>query len=288
VRDLARYYRRSPKADLLRESHGLGVPSHPMICCVVPFQVTFRCVNRFVDRGSFFGARASNIALVAIPGTPHCIRIGFLHVDRIAHAFSHVIQFLNLFGCHHRYLLSQKLRTEKRACPGTKIRPDTRCLSEENDQIVHSCRRRCHGAASGYVPPHSPGQRRSTPGARDRPGLKIEEAPAKILKRLPELLTDHQLVGFYEAVWHARNPTHTIMIIIKLPIYTGVAQRGVGARAAPRCGSGSLSAACRAGQKQQGSKRPVSEQFQGRTWAIYSWTSRAPGRVLIRIEPTDD
>src|ERR1700730_767568 len=28
VRDLARYYRRSPEADLLRGSHGLAVPSH--------------------------------------------------------------------------------------------------------------------------------------------------------------------------------------------------------------------------------------------------------------------
>ena len=45
-------------------------------------------------------------------------------------------------------------------------------------------------------------------------------SPAKMQKRLPELLTDHELVGFYEAVWHARNPTH--MIMIKLLIYTGL------------------------------------------------------------------
>jgi integrase/recombinase XerD len=45
-------------------------------------------------------------------------------------------------------------------------------------------------------------------------------SPAKVQKRLPELLTDHELVGFYEAVWHARNPTH--MIMIKLLIYTGL------------------------------------------------------------------
>ena len=31
----------------------------------------------------------------------------------------------------------------------------------------------------------------------------------------------------------------------------------------------------------QGPERPVSEQFQGRIGAIYSWTSRAPGRVLL-------
>ena len=45
-------------------------------------------------------------------------------------------------------------------------------------------------------------------------------SPAKAAKRLPELLTDHELVGFYEAVWHARNPTH--MIMIKLLIFTGL------------------------------------------------------------------
>jgi integrase len=39
-------------------------------------------------------------------------------------------------------------------------------------------------------------------------------------KRLPELLTNREPVGFYEAVWHGRNPTH--MIMIKLPIYTGL------------------------------------------------------------------
>jgi integrase/recombinase XerD len=39
-------------------------------------------------------------------------------------------------------------------------------------------------------------------------------------KRLPELLTDQELVGFYQAVWHARNPTH--MIMIKLLVFTGL------------------------------------------------------------------
>jgi hypothetical protein len=96
--------------------------SHPMICGVVPFQVNFRRVNRFVDRDRFFGARAAHIAIVAIPGTPHCTPIGFLHVDSIAYAFSHIVQFLNFFGCHHRYLLKTKLRAKKLACPGTKSR----------------------------------------------------------------------------------------------------------------------------------------------------------------------
>jgi integrase/recombinase XerD len=44
--------------------------------------------------------------------------------------------------------------------------------------------------------------------------------PAKVEKRLPELLTNHELVAFYEAVWHARNPTH--MVMIKLLIFTGL------------------------------------------------------------------
>ena len=38
---------------------------------------------------------------------------------------------------------------------------------------------------------------------------KIRFSPAKVEKRLPELLTDHELVGFYD-VWHARNPTRMI------------------------------------------------------------------------------
>ena len=45
-------------------------------------------------------------------------------------------------------------------------------------------------------------------------------APGKTAKRLPELLTDHELLAFYEAVWHARNPTH--MVMIKLLIFTGL------------------------------------------------------------------
>ena len=44
--------------------------------------------------------------------------------------------------------------------------------------------------------------------------------PLKINKRLPELLTDSELVGFYEAVWHARNSAHLVMV--KLLIFTGL------------------------------------------------------------------
>ena len=36
----------------------------------------------------------------------------------------------------------------------------------------------------------------------------------------PELLTDSELVGFYEAVWHSRNSVH--MVMIKLLIFTGL------------------------------------------------------------------
>jgi len=39
-------------------------------------------------------------------------------------------------------------------------------------------------------------------------------------KRLPELLTDKELIAFYEAVWNARNANHLVMI--KLLIYTGI------------------------------------------------------------------
>ena len=87
-------------------------------------------------------------------------------------------------------------------------------------------------------------------------------SPAKAEKRLPELLPDHELLGFYEAVWHARNPTH--MIMIKLLIFTGLRNAElVSAGTATRYGSGSLSGAYRAGQGKQRPKRLVPEQFQG-------------------------
>ena len=44
--------------------------------------------------------------------------------------------------------------------------------------------------------------------------------PAKIEKRLPELLTDRELLAFYESVWQSRNPTH--MVLMKLLIFTGL------------------------------------------------------------------
>jgi integrase/recombinase XerD len=48
--------------------------------------------------------------------------------------------------------------------------------------------------------------------------LKVQ--PSKAEKRLPELLTDEELVSFYEAVWNARNTSH--MIMLKLLIFTGL------------------------------------------------------------------
>src|SRR5262245_2911549 len=34
--------------------------------------------------------------------------------------------------------------------------------------------------------------------------------PTKAKKRLPQLLTDQELIAFYEAVWKARNPKHMV------------------------------------------------------------------------------
>ena len=48
----------------------------------------------------------------------------------------------------------------------------------------------------------------------------LEVKPAKAEKRLPALLTDRELVAFYESVWQARNPTH--MVLLKLLIFTGL------------------------------------------------------------------
>jgi integrase/recombinase XerD len=44
--------------------------------------------------------------------------------------------------------------------------------------------------------------------------------PATREQRLPQLLTDRELVAFYEAVWQARNPKH--MVMIKILIFTGL------------------------------------------------------------------
>ncbi len=48
----------------------------------------------------------------------------------------------------------------------------------------------------------------------------LQVRPGKVEKRLPELLTDEELLAFYEAVWNARQPVH--MVMIKLLIFTGV------------------------------------------------------------------
>jgi integrase/recombinase XerD len=33
----------------------------------------------------------------------------------------------------------------------------------------------------------------------------LEVRPGQVKKRLPELLTDEELIAFYDAVWHARQ-----------------------------------------------------------------------------------
>jgi integrase/recombinase XerD len=48
----------------------------------------------------------------------------------------------------------------------------------------------------------------------------LEVNVEKSRKRLPELLTDKELVAFYEAVWNAQKINHLVMI--KLLIYTGI------------------------------------------------------------------
>jgi integrase/recombinase XerD len=48
----------------------------------------------------------------------------------------------------------------------------------------------------------------------------LQIKPRKAQKRLPELLTDEELIAFYETVWHGRHPTH--MVLVKLLLFTGV------------------------------------------------------------------
>jgi len=48
----------------------------------------------------------------------------------------------------------------------------------------------------------------------------LDVSQTKPEKRLPDLLTDDELLAFYEAAWHAKNPSH--LILIKLLVYTGI------------------------------------------------------------------
>ena len=48
----------------------------------------------------------------------------------------------------------------------------------------------------------------------------LDIGPAPQAKRLPELLTEAELVAFYDAVWHARQLTHGVML--KLLLFTGI------------------------------------------------------------------
>ena len=48
----------------------------------------------------------------------------------------------------------------------------------------------------------------------------LDVSPAPQTTRLPELLTEAELVAFYDAVWHARQLTHGAML--KLLLFTGI------------------------------------------------------------------
>lgn len=48
----------------------------------------------------------------------------------------------------------------------------------------------------------------------------LDVGPAAPTKRLPELLTEAELVAFYDAIWHARHLTHGVML--KLLLFTGI------------------------------------------------------------------
>src|SRR5262245_17108219 len=48
----------------------------------------------------------------------------------------------------------------------------------------------------------------------------LEIGAAPLTKRLPESLTDAELVAFYDAVWHAHQLAHVVML--KLLLFTGM------------------------------------------------------------------
>src|SRR2546428_4778880 len=51
-----------------------------------------------------------------------------------------------------------------------------------------------------------------------RTRLDVSTAPP--IKRLPALLTDAELIAFYNAIWQARQLTHVVML--KLLLFTGI------------------------------------------------------------------
>src|SRR5215471_19463441 len=48
----------------------------------------------------------------------------------------------------------------------------------------------------------------------------LDVGPARPAKRLPELLTEAELVAFYDTIWQAQQLTHLVML--KLLLYTGI------------------------------------------------------------------
>jgi integrase/recombinase XerD len=50
--------------------------------------------------------------------------------------------------------------------------------------------------------------------------MLLEVGPAPPAQRLPDLLTDTELVAFYETIWQAQQLTHVVML--KLLLFTGI------------------------------------------------------------------
>jgi len=48
----------------------------------------------------------------------------------------------------------------------------------------------------------------------------LDVGPARPAKRLPELLTEAELVAFYDTIWQAQQLTH--MVMLKLLLFTGI------------------------------------------------------------------
>ena len=91
--------------------------------------------------------------------------------------------------------------------------------------------------------------------------LAVGTAP--LPKRLPALLTDVELVAFYEAIWQARQLTHAIML--KLLLFTGMRNAELVQLRPTRYRSADLSSACYPGQRPQGSRCALSDELPWRT-----------------------
>ncbi len=92
----------------------------------------------------------------------------------------------------------------------------------------------------------------------------LQVTPDKRDKRLPQLLTEQELVAFYQAVFSAHNPTHVVMI--KLLIFTGVRNGELAQIRLEDVDLDSLQIRIEQGKGSKDRYVPIPQSFRGELW----------------------